>query len=69
MLIASFIMGVLIFFGTTFFSDFAIYGLPIKIITMAILVFGGLIIYCSLAFLFGVVKWGEFKQFYQQSVT
>ena len=69
MVVASFIMGAVIFFSVLFFNNFLTYGISVKFIYVAILVFGGLIIYCSLVFLFGAVKWNELKQIYQRKAT
>jgi putative peptidoglycan lipid II flippase len=69
MVVASFIMGAVIFFSVLFFNNFLIFGISVKFISVAILVFGGLIIYCSLVFLFGAVKWNELKQIYQRKAT
>ena len=68
-LLASALMGVVLFLSSTFLNDYLIDGIMIKIITVTILVIGGLIIYCSFAFFFGAIKLEDVRQMIERKST
>ena len=68
-LLASALMGVVLFFSSTFLNDYLMDGIMIKIITVTILVIGGLIIYCSFAFFFGAIKLEDVRQMIERKPT
>jgi putative peptidoglycan lipid II flippase len=66
MVMVSLIMWAVLFFTPILFNNFFINETPIKIITLATLVFAGLIIYLSFSFLLGAAKWAEFRQLFKR---
>jgi putative peptidoglycan lipid II flippase len=66
MIVASLIMGAVLFSSPIFFNNNFIYEIPINFIKLATLVFLGLIIYLSSSFLLGSVKWAEFRQLFKR---
>jgi putative peptidoglycan lipid II flippase len=66
MIVASLIMGAVLFSSPIFFNNIFIYEIPINFIMLATLVFVGLIIYLSSSFLLGSVKWAEFRQLFKR---
>ena len=69
MLVISSLMGAVLFFSLVFLNKFFVYGSPIQLYILTILVFVGLIIYFSFSFLIGAAKWSELKQLFQRKGT
>jgi putative peptidoglycan lipid II flippase len=69
MVVASLLMGVMLFFSLIFLNKFFVYETPINLYILVTLVFAGLIIYFSFSFLIVAARWGEFKQLFQRNVT
>jgi putative peptidoglycan lipid II flippase len=66
---ASALMAGIIFFSAMFLNNFLVNETLIKIVTVVILIVGGLIIYCLLAVFLGAVKLEEFRKAIRREVA